>query len=458
MSSWFRFAARLVARVFAWLSALDPIRLVTLGYVSYCLLGGLFLLLPWAQEKPGAVGALDHLFIAVSAVSTTGLVTVSPADTYTFFGELVVLVLIQLGGLGYMTVGSCILLSATGRIAPFREGVGRAALSLPESFAVGPFLRLVVLSTLVIEAVGAAALYPSFAARGVGQPVWQAVFHSVSAFCTAGFGLHNDSFESFRADAWLQAVIIVLSVLGAIGFIVLADVWRGLLGRGARMTLTSRLILWATFWIIGVGTVLFAQEEPTLSAAPAGERWLASLFQVMSASTTVGFNTIPVGALSAASVMVLTVAMMIGASPAGTGGGIKTTGLSALWGVMMASVMRRPHPTFLGREIPEVRVRTAVAQALFYVFTLATGVYVLALTERAPLPDLFFEGASALGTVGLSRGITGGLSDQAKVVVIALMFVGRAGPLALGMAFFRARRKCAASEESVGREVEDIAT
>lgn len=421
----------LVARLLA-----DPLRIVVLGYALYIVVGWLLLLLPVSRQTAGP-GWLDHLFTAVSAVSTTGLVTVSTGDSYTGFGQAVILGLIQLGGLGYMTVGSFTMLAISGRLSALREKVGATALSLPAGFQLGSFLRVVVLFTLGIEAIGAAALLPVFLAHDAPNPVWQAVFHSVSAFCTAGFGLFNNSFESYRGDVALNTIISVLSYLGAIGFIVLHDLWSFVRGRKAWLTLTSKVILLSTLWISVVGTVLFSLDEPSLRALPAGERWMTALFQVMTASTTVGFNTVPIGALSASSLFLLTIVMVIGASPSGTGGGIKTTSVTALWAVMLSVMRRRNQVTFLRREIPDTRVRAAVANVSFYALTLAAGVYALALVEPAPLPDQLFECASALGTVGLSRGITGALSDWGKGIIIALMFLGRVGPLALGMALVR---------------------
>jgi trk system potassium uptake protein TrkH len=422
-------------RVFAALSQCHPIRLVALGYSSYILLGWLVLCLPWLQQT-GGVGWLDHLFIAASAVSTTGLTTVSTADTYNLAGELAVLVLIQLGGIGYMTAGSFLVLSVSGKLSATREKISAAAFSLPDGFEVKPFLKVICWFTLGIEAVGACALYPTFAAHGAASPWWQAVFHSVSAFCTAGFGLFNDSFESYRSDAWMNLVISVLSYAGAIGFIVFADLWKSLTHRKPHVTFTSRIILASTIWIAVIGTLLFALDEPSIQALPAAERWMAAFFQVMTASTTVGFNTIPIGALSASSLFLLTIVMMIGASPSGTGGGIKTTGFTALWAAMVSVVRQREVVTFMHREIPRTRLRAASASLMFYLLTFAAGIYALALVEKSPLPDLMFEAASALGTVGLSRGITGSLTPLGKGIIIALMWAGRIGPVMLGMAIF----------------------
>lgn len=429
------FAGRTCASALNRLSQLHPLRLVVLGYSSYILLGWLVLCLPWLHQTPG-VGWLDHLFISASAVSTTGLTTVSTADTYNFAGELVVLILIQLGGLGYMTLGSFLVLSVSGALSPVREKISATALSLPAGFEVKSFLKVICWFTLAIEIAGAIALYPVFVAHHAPQPVWQAVFHSVSAFCTAGFGLFNDSFESYRDDTRLNVIIMLLSYAGAIGFIVFADLWKSITRRQPHVTLTTKVILTSTVFISAVGTVLFALDEPTVQSLAPFQRWLASLFQVMTASTTVGFNTVPIGALSASSLFLLTIVMLIGASPSGTGGGLKTTSVTALWASMVSVIRQRDVVTFLRKEIPRTRLRAATANLMFYALTLNAGIYALALVEESPLPDLMFEAASALGTVGLSRGLTGTLTPLAKGIIIALMWIGRIGPIVLGMALF----------------------
>jgi trk system potassium uptake protein TrkH len=336
-----------------------------------------------------------------------------------------------------MTFGSFVMLSLSGRLPAVHRRVSGVALSLPAGLDLAGFVRVLVAYTVAVEVAGAVALHVLvFGPRGAPDAVWLSVFHSVSAFCTAGFGLFNDSFESYRGDVAANLVLIALSYLGAIGFLVVHDLWRSVRHLRLQVTLTTKIILWSTALVSLLGTVLLFLDEPSIRGLPAGERWLVSWFQVMTASTTVGFNTVPIGGLSASSLFLLVVVMMIGASPAGTGGGLKTTTVTALWAVMTATLRRRPQPVFLGREIPETRLRAASAAALFYAFTLAAGIYALALVETAPLADLMFECASALGTVGLSRGLTGSLSDLGKAIVIVLMFLGRVGPLAIGMAFF----------------------
>lgn len=455
-SVWCRQSVVLAGRsVWLWgyqtLRRLDTIRLLVVGYLSYVVLGWGMLCLPISQQAQGP-NWLDHLFTSTSAVSTTGLATVSPSDSYSLFGEVVIMLLIQFGGLGYMTISSFVMLAVAGDLSPMRRRVSHASLTLPQGFELKPFLGVICVFTILIEAVGAVALYPSFVAHHAPQPVWQAIFHSVSAFCTAGFGLFNNSLEDYRDDVWMNLVVTVLSYLGAIGFIVLHDVWMSIRHRKPQVTLTTKVILWSTFWISVIGTVLFALDEPSLQSLTPTQRWMSSLFQVMSASTTVGFNSIPIGGLSASSLFLLTLVMVIGASPSGTGGGLKTTTCTALWAEMMSVMRRREQTIFLGRAIPEPRMRSATASIVFYLLTLAGGIYGLAVVETSPLPDLMFECASALGTVGLSRGITGQLTIAGKWIIIGLMFIGRVGPVILGMAFFSSR------EDTREIPMEDVAT
>lgn len=391
--------------------------------------------LPFMQKGP-SVGALDNLFTASSAVSTTGLTTVSVSDSYTFLGQLVVLILIQLGGIGYMTFGSFVILSRGAHLSENREHVGQTVFALPQSFNLEKFIKSVVAFTLIIELVGATILFSVFSSHGVENPLWNAVFHSVSAFCTAGFSLFNSSFEAFRDDFWLNAAIAVLSYLGAIGFIVCVDFWRSLRGKVRRITLTSRIILWSTFWWSIAGTVLMFVSEPSIAQLPASSRLMAAFFQSMTAITTVGFNTIGTSAIAKASLLLLIMMMIVGASPAGTGGGLKSTTFSAMWGLMKSAVVGRDEVKFWGNTIPQRRVLTAAASVGFYFTALSLGSYLLELCESTGFVENVFEAASALGTVGLSMGITAGLTPLGKLIIVALMYCGRLGPLTFGIALF----------------------
>lgn len=422
------------AGVRAWAS-LRPVQQVVVGFAIYTLVGTLLLCLPISQARPGA--AIDHAFNAASAISTTGLTTFSVSDSYTFFGELVILALFQIGGVGFMTLSSLLVLARGRSLTEPHVGVLRAGFSVPHYFVMQHFLIHVVAFTFICECVGTGVLWWRFDALGVEHPLWSAVFHSVSAFATAGFSLNNNSLESFAGDWVVNLAIGTLSYLGAVGFIVAQDVWYTVKLRERMMTFTSKVILLMTAGVFVLGTLMLFLFEPTLRALPAGDRLMASAFQTMTASTTAGFNTVPIGAMSAGGLVVVMLAMLIGASPSGTGGGIKTTSVSAILGNLLSVLRGRRTVAWLGHEVPMVRVLYAFAATSLYLIGLCVGVLLLCFTESSPFLDIVFEAASAIGTVGLSMGITGGLSFAGKLVVIALMFAGRCGPLTIGLALLR---------------------
>lgn len=426
-------AASFLQPLTLFLSRLPPAKLVLLGYTSYAMVGWALLCLPWAAARGSAA---DHLFVAVSALSTTGLSPLSVSGDYTLFGRIVILALVQAGGLGYMTLGSFILLSRKSALTGVRLEVGRAVFSLPESFRLDKFIVSVVRFTFGIELAGALVLWPLLARAGLPHPLWSAVFHSISSFCTAGFSLYDDSFVAFAGDFWVNAVIAALSYAGAIGFIVFVDYGRMLRGKVEQVTLTSRIIINMTLWMTALGTASIFLAEPTLYVLPADKRLLASFFQCMTAMTTVGFNTVPIGGLASPSLVVIIALMVVGASPAGTGGGIKTTSFSALLGVIGSAMRGENGVSFFGRSIPLERVWIALANIGIYLMALVAGVFILTLTENFDLRQLAFEAASAIGTVGLSMGITSQLSVLGKLTITALMFCGRVGPLTLGAALF----------------------
>lgn len=423
-----------------FLIEIHPAKLVFLGYLSYIVVGWLILCLPFLQKGEG-VKALDGFFIATSAVSTTGLVTVSISDRYNVGGQLIVLLLIQLGGIGYMTFGSFVILSRKADIDAIRESVGKTVFSLPASFRIDQFIRSVVIFSIVIEMLGAVSLYFIFRRADMPGAAWSAIFHSVSAFCTAGFGLYNNSFEGFANDFWLNAVISMLSYLGAIGFIVCLDFWRVFRGKTSAITLTSKIIVWMTVWLAAGGSFLLFISEPSLKSKPLDERMMCAIFQAMTSMTTVGFNSVSIANLSNASLLLIIVLMVIGASPSGTGGGLKTTTFSAIVGLMYSVLRGRKNVMFWGRAVPFERVWVAVAALGFYLGALVTGTYLLELTEKSTFIQNLFEAASALGTVGLSMGITASLSNVGKCIIIALMFCGRLGPLTFGIALFARNEK-----------------
>jgi len=425
-----------IGRLLYRLRTINPVRLVAMGYLSYILMGFALLSLPFMQTNP--VSILDNLFISTSAVSTTGLVTVTVNKDYTFWGQLVILLLIQLGGIGYMTFSSFVILSTKKHLTDHAKNIARTVFSIPQNFRIEHFVVSVMLFSVVIEFFGAVGLFFVFRDANVADPLWNAVFHSVSAFCTAGFSLFPISFEGPLAkNLSLNIIISVLSILGAMGFIVCLDVWR-LFRRKShhRLTLTTKVIIAMTSCVLIIGTLLLFLTEFYGGETTSANRLLFSFFQAMSALTTVGFNSVAMGTLSKSAILLLCILMIIGASPAGTGGGLKTTTFSAIWGLMKSVVTGNKDVKIWGATVPEDRVKTAVASLSLYLSALTLGTYLLTLVEKSTFVELFFEAASALGTVGLSLGITGSLTELGKLIIILLMYIGRVGPLTFGMSLY----------------------
>ncbi|MDY7002713.1 MAG: potassium transporter TrkG [Cyanobacteriota bacterium] len=438
-------------RIINKLGRSHPVRLLLFGYGAYILIAWVLLCLPisWQSE---AISTLDNLFIATSAISTTGLVTVNTPDAYNFFGELVIALAFQVGGLGYMTLGSFALIYSKNSLSNLRQRVGSAVFSLPQGFNLKEFIQHTVIFTLLVEAAGIISLYILFKNANVSNPFWAAVFHSISAFCTAGFSVFPNSLEDFRGDFGVNLVISILSILGAVGFLVASDIWQSLTKRNYQTTLTTRIILYVTAWFLIVGFLLLFFLDESMKTLPLGEHLLAAWFQSMTSLTTVGFNTHPIGVLSAVAVFLTLILMIVGASPSGTGGGLKSTSVFAALAVMWTSLQGKKFVGIFGRRIPDERLFTAFSSLVFYIIAFLLGSSLLLIFQNQPFEDVIFEAASALGTVGLSRGITSDLVPMGKIIIILLMYIGRLGPLTFGIALFYQK-----STELVVKGEEDLA-
>lgn len=392
----------------------NPNRIITLGFLSYILIGSIFLQLSFFKNII-SVNYLDNLFIATSAVSTTGLATISVSDSYNFWGQLIVVVLIQLGGIGYMTLGSFIVFSIIDRISVSREQIQRHVFSLPEHIDTKKFIKTLVYYSFAVELIGALLLFIFLRQEKVPNALWSAIFHSISAFCTAGFSIYNNNLESFYGNYGINLTIAVLSILGSVGFIIAYDIWYNKIKRRKSITLTSKTILWSTFILILFGTAFLFFFEPNIIKRNLYERSLVSFFQSMTALTTAGFNTIPMSTLSVFSYFLITLLMIIGASPSGTGGGLKTTTFTSLIGVMRSSLRGEKDIKLLKRTIPKERIWLSISSLCFYLSVLVISTFFILLqTNRFNFQQVFFEVASALGTVGLSTGITPGLNSIEK--------------------------------------------
>lgn len=422
------------------------------GYLLASGVGFLLLLLPWARN--GALPWVDVLFTAVSAVSTTGLVTVPTGESYTFLGEVLTLLLFQVGGLGYMSVGSFVLLQRGAHPTEAEEELAAADFSLPEDFDLTSFAGSVIGFTALAEAVGALALLPAFLAAGVEFPVWMAIYHSVSAFCTAGFSLFPASLEGFAGDGWVSGIILVLALVGATGFLVVEDIYRRLRGRSESFSFTTRVVLRTLLILVPLATAVVFLFGDAFQGRPLGEGLLLALFQAGSAATTVGFHTLPTEALSPAIVAFLMALMVMGAAPGGTGGGVKLTTVVTLLAVVRARLRGHVRIHLLGRRVSSERVTLAATVLFSHVLFMGAVAFLLLLLEDHSFQAVAFEVTSAMGTVGLSLGITDQLSTPGRILIMVTMLVGRLRTLTFGLALLEEDGTEAEREEEKEAEEE----
>jgi len=424
----------------------QPARILAAWFATAIIVGSLILLIP-ACTTSGSLSLIDAIFTATSAVCVTGLTINNIGADFTPFGQVVILILIQLGGLGIMTFSTLILMASGRKIAvkdrlfmqaSFHPGIPRDFRSL---------LTSILAFTLIVEATGAVFFFVSFL-RDFDLPrsAWLAVFHSISAFCNAGFSLFSDSFSSYRGHSGIILILILLILTGGIGFPVLREmkeiVSARLKGKRECFSFHTRLVLVMTFLLVILAALFFfAYESPKiLGSAPIKERILASFFLAVTPRTA-GFNTVETSILSLPSVMLVILLMFIGASPASTGGGIKTTTAGVIFLHMKARLLSRTSPEGFKRTLPRETVTTSLTLA-----ALAMGLIFLSITGLfLSQPDLgmkqaIFEVFSAFGTVGLSMGITQQLTTAGKFVIILTMYLGRIGPLTALYALARERQ------------------
>ncbi len=406
------------------------------GFFTYIVLGFLLLALPLFQKHSASL--IDHLFIATSAVSTTGLVTISIFDSYNFFGQFIIMILFQLGGIGYLTFTTFMLLSTTRKMTLWHKKILATEFTLPKTIKINDFLKSVVLFTLIMEFIGALLFFSVFKSEGMPflEALWNAVFHSISAFCTAGFSLFNTGFVDYVDHNFINAIISMLAISGSLGFIVITDFGLLIKDRSHKLSFTTKIIGYGFILLLSFGTLFFFFLEPSIANLPLNTRFLSAFFQTMSAMTTVGFNTVDFGVFTQAMMLICIFLMYIGASPSGTAGGIKITTLTAVFAIMKSRLTGSKQITFLGRIIPYERLYIATSAFIFYTIIIAIGTFLITVTNAFKFENVLFEVASALGTVGISTGLTGNLNTFGKIVIILLMFIGRLGVLTFGLAIW----------------------
>jgi trk system potassium uptake protein TrkH len=402
-------------------------RKIVLGFLALIGTGTLAILLLNANSRP--LTLVDALFTATSAVCVTGLTVVDTGKDLANASRLVLLLLIQLGGLGVMTATTALSLLMRERIGLRQRMFFAGGFGLDSPSGVIRLLIRILSLTFAIEAVAVFPLYWGFSRAGLSpeQSLYNAVFHSVSAFCNAGFSLFPDNLEGFSSSILVPGTVMVLVVLGGLGFIVLSEL-KEMFRRPGKISVHSRLVLFTTAGLVLFGTALLLISEWNHSLGAMGGGWKLwnGLFSSITPRTA-GFDTVALSTFSSAGLFVVILLMIVGASPGSTGGGFKTTTLAVLLVSTWNVIRGRSEVHLWNRRISIRVIQRAITLIVLYLGTLGLGLMILALLEPFPFRSLLFETASALGTVGLSLGITSGLSDAGKLVLVLLMFWGRVG-------------------------------
>lgn len=416
-----------------------PARYVVAWFVAAISVGTVLLLLPWSTGAGRTTTPLAAAFTSTSAVCVTGLAVVDTATHWTTFGQVVILGLVELGGLGFMTIASLIVMLVSRHLGLRRTlltTTERGTLSLGDVRRVLQSLALVTVTVQLGVALLLALRLVTSYDLGVGEAVWEGVFHSVMAFNNAGFALYSDSLEGFARDPLFLVPIMVAIVIGGLGFPVLADLDRTRL-RWRPLTLHAKVTLVTTAALLIGGFVLLSAFEwtnpATLGSMPVADKLVNGAFLSVTPRTA-GFNTVPVGAMEPESLLSTLALMFVGAGSAGTSGGIKVGTFAILAMVVWSQLRGDPEVTGFRRRIPDSTQRQAITVAAL-AMTLVLGASAVLLTSAdAPFGNAAFEAVSAFGTVGLSTGLTPELPSIDQIVLMALMLIGRVGPITLGAA------------------------
>lgn len=413
---------------------------IALGFFSIILVGAILLGLPAANRDRQALGIIDALFTATSATCVTGLVIYDTYTQFSLFGQIVILVLIQIGGLGFITVSMFFLLIIGRKINIRGRSLLMESVNKPHIGGVVRLVKRILFITLVLELLGAVLLYIRFApSMGTSKGAYFGVFHAVSAFCNAGFDLMGTiepytSLAPFRGDMTVNLVVVLLIILGGIGFIV----WDDVLDHGFRLShyrLHTKIVLSTTLALIVVsmGIYYLLEGDAELADIPQGERFLATLFQAVTPRTA-GFSTLNAANLSQGSMLFTMFLMFIGASPGSTGGGVKTSTFVVILLSVVSYTRGRSDVGVFNRRLDDRLVRRAFNIITVYLLLAITGTLLILVNQNLTFSKVAFETISAIGTVGLSMGITNELTPFSRVVIILLMYAGRVGSLSLVMA------------------------
>ncbi|MCF7858743.1 MAG: TrkH family potassium uptake protein [Candidatus Cloacimonetes bacterium] len=410
--------------------------LVMLTFFFTIFLGTLLLMLPAATSHGSETSLLGAIFTSTSATCVTGLIVYDTGTHFTIFGQVIILMLIQIGGLGIMTISSAFAIILGQKMSLKSESIMQNVVGESNSLDMRSLIKNVVAVTILLELLGAVIMYFTFISRSftVNQAMYYSIFHSISAFCNAGFCLYPDSFIQYIGNFNINFVITSLIILGGIGFPVLRDIQLAVKKktRYKRLSLNSKVVITSTIILLMLGTILFfiAEYNNEMQGLSFYDRIMASFFQSVT-TRTAGFNTINNANLSKGSSFVSGILMFIGASPGSTGGGIKTTALVVVLVAVIAMLRGHDDVNIFKRKVSENIIKKVMALVNASIAFLVLMIFLLLLFEPYSFEKIIFEAISAFGTVGLSMGITDKLSSAGQIIIILLMYLGRVGPLTL---------------------------
>ena len=421
-------------------------QIIMLSFLGAILLGSALLVLPFSSKSGESVDYIDALFTAVSATCVTGLVTLPTVATWSVFGQIVILILIQIGGLGVITITAGFMVAIHRKMGLKDSQLLSDALNVSTLSGLAEFVKKMLLGTFIIEGVGALmymiVFIPDFGAKGI----WISIFNSVSAFCNAGIDIvAENSLCNYATNPLVNIVTCLLIILGGLGYVVwwdiirvLKDVKRTKFRCVFKLTLHSKIVLVSTFALIligGVSILAFEYNNPlTLKNYNFFDKMQIAFFQSIT-TRTAGFATLPQENLTNASAIICLILMFIGGSPVGTAGGIKTVTIVVLFATTIATVRGKNEVTLFQRNLSKQVTRKAVAVAFSSFIIVALSTILLSLSTDAPALDVVFETVSATATVGLSRNLTSSLNVWGKLIISATMYFGRVGPISLATSF-----------------------
>ncbi len=416
---------------------LNPPRVLALGFASLIIIGTFLLNLPIATVNNESIGIIDALFTAASAVCVTGLVVVNTAEFFSTFGQVIIIILIQIGGLGFMTMATLGALVVGKKISLKERLVIKEQLNLGSLAGLVKLTKYVIIVTFVIEAIGTLLLSTRFIPiYGIKEGLWFAMFHSISAYCNAGFDILGNSFMPYANDIAINLTLSALIILGGLGFSVYVDISKN--RKFERFQLHTKLVIWISTILILIGMLIFLVIEwnnpSTIGNLSISQKILPAFFQSV-VTRTAGFNSLDISLIKDTSAFLFIIFMFIGGSPGSTAGGIKTTTFGAIALTTISIIKGDKDVVAFKKRIPDSVINRSLAIVSVAMALIIMVSFVLTVTEDAAFLEVLFETTSAFATVGLSRGITGDLSDIGKIIITLTMYAGRVGPLTMAFAF-----------------------